>query len=56
MADENRVKAGISGGIEAVVKAMNTHISNASVCKNGCSALWNMTSNSGKRILIILKQ
>ena len=46
--DENRVKAGAAGGIEAVVKAINTHINNAGVCENGCGALWNMTANNGK--------
>ena len=46
--DENRVKAGAVGGVEAVVKAINTHIYNAGVCENGCGALWNMTSNNGK--------
>ena len=42
MIAENKVKAGTAGGIEAVVKAMNTHINNANVCKNGCSILWNI--------------
>ena len=42
---ENQVKAGAAGGIEAVVKAINTHISNAGVCDAGCGALWNMTFN-----------
>ena len=45
---ENRVKAGAAGGIEAVVKAINTHISNAGVCEQGCGALLNMTANNGK--------
>ena len=38
------MKAGAAGGIEAVVKAINTHIGNADVCKNGCGALWNMVA------------
>ena len=42
---ENKVKAGTAGGIEAVVKAINTHINNADVCEQGCGALWNMTVN-----------
>ena len=46
--DENQVKAGIAGGIEAVVRAINTHINNVDVCKQGCSALWNMTANDKK--------
>ena len=45
---ENQVNAGTAGGIEAVVKAINTHIGNAGVCKQGCGALWNMTFNNGK--------
>ena len=36
------------GGIEAVVKAINTHIRNADVCKTGCGALGNVTFNNGK--------
>ena len=43
--DENKVKAGAAGGIEAIVKAINTHICNAGVCENGCAALRNMTVN-----------
>ena len=46
---ENKVKAGAAGGIEAVVKAINTHMDNVGVCKNGCNALWNMTINNGKK-------
>ena len=45
---ENQAKAGAAGGIEAVVKAINTHISNAGVCEQGCGALLNMTANNGK--------
>ena len=43
------MKAGAAGGIEAVVKAINTHINNADVCYRGCGALCNMTVN-GKAI------
>ena len=43
------MKAGAVGGIEAVVKAINTHISNAGVCEKGCGALCNMTANNGKK-------
>ena len=39
------MKAGAVGGIEAVVKAINTHISNAGVCEKGCDALWNIAFN-----------
>ena len=42
------MKAGTVGGIEAVVKAINTHIGNADVCYQGCGALRNMTFNNGK--------
>ena len=45
---ENKEAAGEAGAIEAVVKAINTHIDNADVCENGCGALKNMTVN-GKR-------
>ena len=39
------MKAGAAGGIEAVVKAINTHIDNTNVCEQGCGALMSMTSN-----------
>ena len=39
------MKAGAAGGIEAAVKAINTHINNAGVCEWGCGALLNMTIN-----------
>ena len=39
------MKAGAAGGIEAAVKAINTHIDNAGVCEQGCGALWCMTAN-----------
>ena len=42
------MKAGAARGIEAVVKAINTHIGNAGVCVNGCAALWAMANNNGK--------
>ena len=48
MADENRVKAGAAGGIDAVVKAINTHINNPDVCERGCGALMGMTLNNGR--------
>ena len=40
------MKAGAAGGIDAVVKAINTHINNVDVCKQGCGALWNMSYRS----------
>ena len=44
---ENQVKAGAAGGIDAVVKAINTHINNAGVCEHGCGALWITAVNNG---------
>ena len=44
------MKAGATGGIDAVVKAINTHINNAGVCYRGCGALLNMTLN-GKTLI-----
>ena len=35
----------MAGGIEAVVKAINTHISDTGVCYQGCSSLCNMVAN-----------
>ena len=45
------MKAGTAGGIEAVVKAISTHIGNAGVCEWGCGALWNITANNGKKTM-----
>ena len=42
------MKAGAAGAIEAVVKVINTHINNASVCEWGCVALLCMTAFNGK--------
>ena len=53
---ENQVNAGARGGIEAVVKAINTHINNAGVCENGCGTLWNITRDSRKSMLRHNKQ
>ena len=49
---ENQVKAGAAGGIEAVVKAINTHINNDGVCYAGCGALRSMTLSNGKNTVI----
>ena len=46
------MKVGTAGGIDAVVKAINTHINNADVCKSGCDALRNMAFNNGKNTVI----
>ena len=40
------MKAGAAGGIEAVVKVINTHIENPDVSFNGCGALESMINNS----------
>ena len=47
---ENQVKAAAVGGIEAVLKAINTHINNADVCTVECIALWNILTNNCKNI------
>ena len=39
------MKAGEAGGIETVVKAINTHIDDADVCEQGCGALDYMALN-----------
>ena len=46
---DNAIKAGKKGAIEAIVNAMNEHIKNGDVCKNGCDALWNITRGNGKQ-------
>ena len=47
--DENQMKAGAAGAIEAVVKVINTHINNASVCEKGCDTLKSIATNGGKK-------
>ena len=42
------MKAGTAGAIETVVKAINTHVSNADVCEKGCGALNNMVNENSK--------
>ena len=42
---ENQVKTRTAGEIEAVVKAIDTHVDNVNVCAFGCGALCNMTLN-----------
>ena len=42
------MRAGTAGGVEIVLKAINTHINNPDVCEHGCAALWNMTAIIGK--------
>ena len=49
------MKAGTVGGIEAVAKAINAHISSADACYAGCYALGNMTGDNGKNAKIQLR-
>ena len=46
--DGNKIKAGTVGAIEAVIKIINKHKDNDSVCEQGCEALCNMTDNNSK--------
>ena len=39
------MKAGAAGGVETVLKAINTHIDDTDVCENGCGALRSMALN-----------
>ena len=39
------MKASSVGGVETVVKAIDTHSDDVGVCENGCGALWNMVGN-----------
>ena len=43
LTDDNKVKLRTAGGVEAVVKAINTHVGNVDVCEQGCAMLMNMT-------------
>ena len=43
---ENQARAGAVSAIETMIKLINTHLSNPSVCELGLIALWNMTFNS----------
>ena len=42
------MKAVAAGGIEVVVKAIDTHIDNVPICKLGCDTLYIMVKNNGK--------
>ena len=42
------MRAGTAGGIEAVVKVINTHINNPDACEQGCHTLKIMIENNGK--------
>ena len=43
------MKAGAAGGIETVMKAINTNICSHNVCEQGCRTLGIMTYNNGKK-------
>ena len=45
---ENQKKAVAAGGIEAVVKAISTHIRDTDICKCGCDALETMAIGDSK--------
>ena len=47
------MKAGEAGAIEAIVKAINTHIDDVDTCYRGCVALSDMTLD-GKTPSIIM--
>lgn len=40
--DNNKVKAGIAGGIELTTKMITTHIDDADLCYLGCAGLIEM--------------
>jgi DNA-binding GntR family transcriptional regulator len=46
--DDNRVKAGNAGAIEAVVTAMSAHARNVEVQRYGCGALWSITADNAE--------
>ena len=50
------MKGGDTGGVEAVVKAIRTHISNVGVCEQGCGTLNSITCNNGKRLTKMLEK
>ena len=45
------MKAAVVGGIETVVKAINTHVDNVDVCEAGCGVLLDMARDSGKNTI-----
>ena len=50
---DNQKKVGALGGIEAVVKIINTRLYNFGICKWGCDALYAMTADNGKIYIYI---
>lgn len=45
--DDNEVKAGECGAIDAIISAMKVHINDSGVCEQGCGALYAI-GNNGK--------
>ena len=50
--DANQVKIGEAGGVDAVVKAMQTHLQHAGVQEQGCGALMNLAAKDALRASI----
>ncbi len=42
------MKIALSGGIEAVIKAMSTNKDESGVQKYACGALWSLAENDGR--------
>lgn len=41
---DNKMKAGDSGAIDAIVNTVNTHIDNVDICKCGCGIFMTITT------------
>ena len=50
--EKNRVAIAATGGIDAILMAMQRHVSNADVQENGCGALMNLSVNGNNQALI----
>lgn len=46
--EDSKVKARKAGAIEAILEVMKVHIDTAGVCRTGCCALRDITTNNGK--------
>lgn len=53
---ENKIEAGNSGAINAIIDAIYTNINNANMCKDGCTALSSIIKTNGKNFIIKLHQ
>lgn len=49
-AADNQAKGGTSGAIDVILSSIKTHIDNPAICKQGCGALWNITTNGKNQI------